>query len=53
LERAFSQVFIPDSYELINVYKLYDIDLSLELEADDKQMSLRTESEVQFANNLD
>jgi len=46
-------VFIPDSYELINVYKLYDIDLSLELEADDKQMSLRTESEVQFANNLD
>ena len=24
LERAFSQLFSPDTYELINVYKLYD-----------------------------
>lgn len=30
LERAFSQKFVPDSYELINIYKLYDESLSVE-----------------------
>ena len=30
LERAFSQTFEPDSYELINVYKLYDVDLEID-----------------------
>ena len=30
IERAFNQKFIPDSYELINVYKLYDVDLLVE-----------------------
>ena len=29
LERAFSQSFCPDSYELINVYKLYDDSLEI------------------------
>ena len=24
VDRAFTQKFIPDSYELLNVYKLYD-----------------------------
>ena len=27
LERAFEHEFIPDAYELINVYKLYETDL--------------------------
>ena len=30
LERAFSQSIVPDSYELINVYKLYDETLEVE-----------------------
>ena len=30
VERAFAQKFIPDSYELINVYKLYDETLQVE-----------------------
>ena len=30
LERAFRQVMVPDSYELINLYKLYDDDLEIE-----------------------
>lgn len=30
IERAFSQRLIPDSYELLNVYKLYDEALSVE-----------------------
>ena len=30
VERAFNQKFVPDSYELINVYKLYDTDLTVE-----------------------
>ena len=31
LERAFSQLFSPDAYELINAYKLYDEALQLEV----------------------
>jgi hypothetical protein len=31
LERAFSQILVPDSYELLNVYKLYDKELELEI----------------------
>ena len=31
LERAFRQVFTPDAYELINVYKLYDETLEVEI----------------------
>jgi len=27
MERAFEHEFIPDSFELINVYKLYDVDI--------------------------
>ena len=30
VERAFQQKFIPDAYELINVYKLYDEALLVE-----------------------
>ena len=31
LERAFNQSFCPDSYELINVYKLYNESEEVEL----------------------
>ena len=31
LERAFSQNFCPDSYELINVYKLYNESEEIEI----------------------
>ena len=30
LERAFETNFVPDSYELVNVYKLYDSNLMME-----------------------
>ena len=30
IERAFTQKFSPDSYELLNVYKLYDDSLEVE-----------------------
>lgn len=33
LERAFAQKFVPDSWELINVYKLFDHSLDVDLES--------------------
>lgn len=39
VERAFTQKFIPDSYELLNVYKLYDDSL----EMDDHKVETKAE----------
>lgn len=42
LERAFAQKFVPDSWELINVYKLYDHSLDVEVGVSDSQSVLES-----------
>ena len=44
LERAFSQIFFPDSYELINVYKLYNESEEVELRDSNESMISDTTS---------